>query len=215
MTTVTTSGGVTTVTRTEISVTIFCTRCGRGPYDEDLGYTPAFASADQAVAQLTSSDGCWGWHVVTRRDGTRELVCQACGCVHLGHQPRSEPPYRWADGRILGSSTWCGRCGELLASEPGEPAPPGYPVAEKDGIYLQWDAAALPEGRDIGRAAWRLLARLTDLANAGRWDAFSGPQDGRPQPTAKPDPDRDAVDARILFDAARLLLPGGNRQEAL
>lgn len=210
------TGGIICLVTETMSVTVACAECCKQPYNEDLGYVPAFDSAEQAIEQLTDGEG-YGWMVVTRPDQTRELVCEECGCAHLGHQPRENGPYRAPDGTLIGAYTSCDRCGEILASEPDIPAPAGYPVSEKFGTghWLQWDPAALPDGGDIARAARRLLDRLNDTANAARWDAFDGPQDGRPRPAAEPDPEQDAAAARILIRAAQQLLPVPARQEAI
>lgn len=207
--------GVTALVTEAMSVTVACTRCGEQPYHEDLGYSPVFGSAGQAIEELTDKDGCWNWHVVTRAGQPRELICDECACAHLGHQPRTSPAMRTPDGVLLGPVTVCDRCGELLAAGRGEPAPPGYPATKPAGVYLEWNSAALPDGGDIARAAARVLGRLCDIAEAARWDAFDGPQDGRPEPSRVLDRDLDAEAARTLTGAAQRLLSASNPQEAL
>ena len=111
-----------------------------------------------------------------------------------------------ADGRVLGESSWCDRCGHLLSHEPATPAPPGYPAPQPARQDLYWDATALPAGRDLAGAAARLLARLSDAAIAARWDAWDGDQAGRPAPVAAPGLAADKAAALALIQAAHQLL---------
>lgn len=92
------------------------------------------------------------------------------------------------------------------ASEPGTPAPDDYPASEPARAALCWDAAALPAGRNLAAAFARVMDRLSDDAVAARWDAWNGPQDGRPAPSADPDPRADKAAALALIDAASRLL---------
>lgn len=190
-------------------ITAACSRCGAIPEDEDLGYTPHFKDPAHARERLTGEDG-YGWRIASGPDGHEQLLCQSCAasddCARLGHKPWTSPAARMADGRVLGQATWCDRCGQLLSHEPPAPAPPGYPAPAPASLSLHWDAAALPGGQDIAAAAARLLTRMSDDADAARWDAWDGTQAGRPARRTRPDPEADKAAALALIRAAHQLL---------
>jgi ADP-ribose pyrophosphatase len=190
------------------SVTASCTRCGDTAEDSESGYEPYFD--DIAAARKHLRD--YGWRVTPGAgpDGTDEVLCDTCTsteeCGRLGHQPVTNDPVPMADGSVLGPYTWCERCDEPLASAPAMPAPDGYPAPEIGRAGLRWDAAALPAGLGLVTAASRVLARLNDDAVTARWDAYDGPQDGRPERAAAPDPAADKAAALALIGAGNRLL---------
>jgi ADP-ribose pyrophosphatase len=190
------------------SVTASCTLCGTTAEDHESGYEPYFDDAAAARRQLA---GWYGWRVSPGAgpDGTDEVLCEECArrdeCGRLGHQPTVNDPMPMPDGSVMGALTWCRRCDELLAREPGTPAPHGYPAPQGAWASLRWDAAALPAGQDLAGVAARVLARLSDDAIAARWDAYDGPQDGRPA-RAEADPEADKAAAVALIDAASRIL---------
>jgi len=194
-------------------VTAACSQCGATPDNEDLGFTPHFASPQQARELLTDPDDGYAWRIITAPDSREELLCKTCWtkgeCARLGHDPHTIPAARMDDGRVLGTSTWCDRCGQSLGYEPAIPAPSGYPAPVWAGLQLRWDAAALPDGETIAAAAARLLARMSDDAVTARWDAWNGNQDGRPARHAYAgdrDPAADQAAALVLINAARQLM---------
>jgi ADP-ribose pyrophosphatase len=190
------------------SVTASCTRCGTTAEDQETGYEPYFDDVDRAARQLPG----YGWRVIPGAgpDGTDEVLCRECAgkdeCARSGHQPVVNDATRMPDGSVMGAMTWCQRCDEFLAREPGTPAPDGYPAPQPAYATLRWDAAALPAGRDLAAAAARVINRISDGAVAARWDAYDGSQDGRPTPAAEPDPEADKAAALALIDAASQLL---------
>jgi hypothetical protein len=189
-------------------VTARCTRCGVTVEDEESGYEPFFDDTAQATRQLPG----YGWTVTPGADldGADEVLCAGCArkdeCARLGHEPVASDPIRMADGAILGRVTWCQRCDECLASEPGTPAPGGYPAAQPASVQLRWDAAALPAGQSLAGAMTRVLARLSDDATAARWDAYSGSHDGRPNQAVEHSAEADKAAALALIDAGTRLL---------
>jgi ADP-ribose pyrophosphatase len=191
------------------SVTASCTRCGITAEDQESGYEPYFDDTAAARKQLAD---WYRWRVSPGAgpDGADEVLCEECAgkdeCARLGHQPVVNDAMRMPDGSVMGAMTWCQRCDELLAREPGTPAPDGYPAPQPAYATLRWDAAALPAGQGLADAAARVLARLADDAAAARWDAYDGPQDGRPARAAEPDPDADKAAALALIDAGSRLL---------
>ena len=187
------------------SVTVTCTRCGTTAEDQETGFEPYFASVEAARRQL----GGYGWRV-TPGPGGDQVLCEDCAnkddCERLGHQPLAAGGIRMDDGSVLGSSTWCERCGHVLAHEPGTPAPDGYPVSRRVHVLLRWDAAALPAGQDLAAAFTRVMDRISDDAVAARWDGWDGPQDGRPARASEPDPAADKAAVLALTDATSRLL---------
>jgi hypothetical protein len=115
-------------------------------------------------------------------------------------------PALLADGRTLGATTWCDRCGNLIdASTPRcIPGPDGYPALEPRHESLHWDAAAFPEGQAIATAAALLPVSLNAAAVATRWDAWPGDQQRRPEPR-QPGTDAQQAAARLLVGAAARL----------
>jgi 8-oxo-dGTP pyrophosphatase MutT (NUDIX family) len=190
------------------SVTASCTRCGATVEAGEDEWEPYFEDIDAARKGLPG----YGWRVAPGAgpDGTDEVTCDRCAttaeCARLGHQAVTNNPVRLRDGSVLGPCTWCQRCDEALASEPGTPAPDGYPAAEPAHVSLRWDAAALAAGQDLAAAASRVLTRLNDDAIAARWDAWDGPQDGRPERNATTDPATDKAAALALITAGNQLL---------
>jgi ADP-ribose pyrophosphatase len=190
------------------SVTASCTRCGAAGEDQESGYEPYFDDIAQATRLLPG----YGWKVIPGAgpDGTDDVLCEECArreeCARDGHQPVVNDPVSLPDGSVLGAVTWCLRCDDFLAQEPGTPAPDGYPAPEAAHAHLSWDAAALPAGRDLADAAGRVITRLSDDAVTARWDAYGGPQDGRPARAAEPDPAADKAAALALIDAGSRLL---------
>jgi hypothetical protein len=187
-------------------VTVSCTRCGATPEDHEEGYEPHFDDVAQAARQLPG----YGWRVTgAGPDEADEVLCQECAsndeCARSGHQPVVDDA-RMPDGSAIGAMTWCLRCDEFLAREPGAPAPDGYPAPQAAHAHLSWDAAALPAGRALADAAVRVISRMSDDAVAARWDDWGGPQDGRPGPAAGPDPEADKAAALALIDAGSRLL---------
>lgn len=191
------------------SVTASCTRCGITAEDQESGYEPYFDGTAAARKQLAD---WYRWRVSpgTGPEGADEVLCEECAgkdeCARLGHQPVVNDAMRMPDGSVMGAMTWCQRCDELLAREPGTPAPDGYPAPQGAYATLRWDAAALPAGKDLADAAARVISRLSDDAVAARWDAFDGPRDGRPDPAAEPGPEADKAAALALIDAGSRLL---------
>jgi hypothetical protein len=187
------------------SVTVTCTRCGATAEDQETGYEPYFASIEAARRQLAG----YGWRVLPG-PGAEQVLCEDCAnkddCERLGHQPVVTGGVRMDDGSVLGPSTWCERCGDLLAHAPGTPAPDGYPVPRRARVVLRWDAAALPGGQDLADAFARVMDRICDDAVAARWDNWDGPQDGRPSPAAEPGAAADETAALALIDAGNRLL---------
>jgi 8-oxo-dGTP pyrophosphatase MutT (NUDIX family) len=195
-------------------VTASCTSCGITAEDREEGYEPYFDDTGQATRQLPG----YGWRVTPGAgpDGTDEVLCEECAsadeCGRLGHQPVANDAIRMPDGSVTGAITWCQRCDEFLAREPGTPAPDGYPAPQAAHVHLRWDAAALPAGQDLADAAARVISRMSDAAVAARWDDWDGSQDGRPERAAEPDPEADKAAALALIDAgARLLESYGDR----
>ena len=188
-------------------VTASCTCCGTTAWDQETGSELHFGDGAEAARWLPA----YGWRVIPGAGPGVEdkVLCGECWrkdeCGRLGHRTVVNDAQRMADGSVTGADTWCDRCGELLAREPGTPAPDGYPAAEVIHMYLSWDAAALPDGDHLADAAIHVLSRLSDDAAAARWDAFDGPQDGRPAPY-EPDPAADAAAALALIDAGTRLL---------
>jgi hypothetical protein len=186
-------------------LTVTCARCGASPEYE--GCTLHFSSPEDAREQLAHD---YGWRITQPVDGSGEMLCDGCAvkddCTRLGHQPELVGPLLRDDGWVLGSRTWCSRCEELLASEPDTPAPGGYLAPEPAFWTVHWDAAALPAGGEIADASERLLARLSDDANAARWDAWDGDKKWRPGRLVGPDPEADKDAALILIKAAHQLL---------
>jgi ADP-ribose pyrophosphatase len=191
------------------SVTASCTRCGTTAEDQESGYEPYFDDTAAARKQLAD---WYGWQVSPGAgpDGTDEVLCGECArrdeCGCLGHQPAVGDPMLMPDGSVMGALTWCQRCDEFLAREPGTPAPDGYPASQGAYLSLRWDAVALPAGKTLADAAARAVARLSDDAAAARWDAYAGPQDGRPERAAAPDPAADKAAALALIGAGTQLL---------
>jgi 8-oxo-dGTP pyrophosphatase MutT (NUDIX family) len=191
------------------SVTASCTRCGVTAEDQESGYEPYFDDTAAARKQLAD---WYRWRVSPGAgpDGADEVLCEECAgndeCARLGHQPVVNDPMRMPDGSVMGAMTWCQRCDELLAREPGTPASDGYPAPQPAYATLRWDAAALPAGQDLAGAFAQVISRLSDDAVAARWDAFDGPQDGRPDPAAEPGPEADKAAALALIDAGGRLL---------
>jgi ADP-ribose pyrophosphatase len=190
------------------SVTASCTRCGAIVEAGEDEWEPYFDDVAAARKGLPS----YGWRVTpgTGPGDADEVLCDTCAskdeCGRLGHQPVTNAPVRLADGSVLGPYTWCQRCEESLASAPGTPAPDGYPAAAITRAHLRWDAAALPGGQGLADAAGRVLARLNDDAVAARWDAWDGPQAGRPASAITPDPAADKAAALALIAAGNQLL---------
>jgi ADP-ribose pyrophosphatase len=190
------------------SVTASCTRCGTVGEDQESGYEPYFDDVAQATRLLPG----YGWKVIpgAGTDGNDEVLCEECArreeCGRNGHQPVVNDPMRLPDGSLLGAVTWCLRCDDFLAQEPGTPAPDGYPASGVAHAALFWDAAALPAGQDLADAAARVMNRLSDDAVTARWDAFDGPQDGRPARAVTPDPAADKAAALALIGAGTQLL---------
>lgn len=191
-----------------VCVTVSCTRCGAAAEEREEGYEPHFDDVDRAAKQLPD----FGWRVIPGAgpDGADEVLCEECAdkdeCARLGHQPVVNDAMRMPDGSVMGALTWCQRCDEFLAREPGTPAPDGYPVSQVTHAHLRWDAAALPAGQVLADAAARVVARMSDDAVAARWDTFGGSQDGRPERAATPDPAADKAAALALIGAANRLL---------
>ena len=188
-------------------VTASCTRCGIAAEDQEAGGELHFGDSAEAARWLPA----YGWRVIPGAGpgAADEVLCGQCRrkdeCGRLGHRTLVDDAQRMADGSVTGAVTWCDRCGELLAREPGTPAPDGYPAPEVIHMDLSWDAAALPAGDHLADAAIHVLSRLSDDAATARWDAFDGPQDGCPAP-AEPDPEADAAAALALIDAGTQLL---------
>jgi hypothetical protein len=184
-------------TREVTCVVVRCSGCNAEPPD-DGGYSPHFASRDQAQKILTED---YEWRITGD-----QWLCRACGekdeCHRLGHTPVTLGPKQLADGRTLGATTFCDRCGTRIgAAQPCTPAPEGYPAPEPRHGSLRWDAAALPEGQALATAAAVLVASLNAAAIAARWDAWSGDQSRRPEPQ-RPGADAEQAAARVLIAAA-------------
>jgi ADP-ribose pyrophosphatase YjhB (NUDIX family) len=188
-------------------VTASCTRCGITAEDPETGGELHFGDSAEAARWLPA----YGWQIIfgAGPGAADEVLCGECRrkdeCGRLGHRTVVDEAQRLADGSVTGAVTWCERCGELLAREPGTAAPNGYPAPDVIHMYLSWDAAALPAGHDLADAAVHVLDRLSDDAATARWDGFDGPQDGRPAP-AEPHPEADAAAALALIDAGTRLL---------
>jgi hypothetical protein len=187
-------------------VVVQCSGCLAEPSSDDEGYNPHFTSRERAQKILTEN---YEWRITGD-----QWLCRACGekadCDRLGHVPVTYGPTLLADGRTLGATTWCDRCGNLLgASDPRcIPAPEGYPAPEPRHDSLQWDAAALPEGQAIVTATAVLVASLNAAAVAARWDAWSGDQSRRPE-LHQPGADAQQAAARVLIAAAGRLPADG------
>jgi hypothetical protein len=180
-------------------IVVQCSNCGAGPTsDDDDGYTPHFAGRAQAQEILTEQ---YEWRITGK-----QWLCRACAekadCARLGHVPITNGPTLLADGRTLGETTWCDRCGTLIGSgAPCIPAPEGYLAPESHHAYLHWDAAALPEGQAIVTAATVLLGALNAAAVTARWDAWPGDQTRRPE-LQLPGMNAQQAAARLIIAAA-------------
>lgn len=179
-------------------VEVSCSGCRAAPSSDDDGYSPHFASREEAQKILTEN---YEWQITGN-----QWLCRSCGekadCDRLGHVPVTYGPTLLTDGRTLGATAWCDRCGDLLgASNPRcIPAPEGYPAPEPRHDSLRWDAAAFPEGQAIVTATAVLVASL-NAAAAARWDAWSGDQSRRPD-HYQPGVDAQQAAARVLIAAA-------------
>lgn len=182
-------------------VEVWCSGCRAAPASDDDGYSPHFASREQAQKILTEN---YEWQITGN-----QWLCRSCGekadCDRLGHVPVIYGPTLLADGRTLGATTWCDRCGNLLGADdpPCIPAPEGYPAPELHHDSLQWDAAAFPEGQAIVTATAVLVASLNAAAVAARWDAWSGAQSRRPD-LQRPSADVQQAAAVLIAAAGRL-----------
>lgn len=186
-------------------IAVRCSGCGREPASDDEGYNPHFASRDQAREIL--AEIC-EWRIT----GDQRL-CRGCGEKaegdRLGHLPVTLGPTLLADGRTLGATTWCDRCGNLLSPCPAaHPGTEGYPAPGPHHGSLHWDAAAFPQEQAIAEAAIVVLTSLSAAAVTARWHAWPGNQIRRLQ-LQQPSLNARQAAARLLAAAAVRLPAAG------